>query len=74
MSQPPQWASSVSVSTHMLLQHVSPPQPPQLIIPPQPSSIIPQSIAPHVAGVHMPHWLGVPPPPQVSPPEQVPQL
>src|SRR5438132_689446 len=48
-------------------------QGPQLRVPPQPLAIIPQSAAPQVVGVQ-PHWLGTPPPPQVSGAVQVPQL
>src|SRR5262245_5947124 len=48
------------------------------MIPPQPSPTKPQ-VAPaaaQVRGVHIgaPHWLATPPPPQVCPAEQVPQL
>jgi hypothetical protein len=47
---------------------------PQESVPPQPSDGVPQFAASesHVAGEH-PHTFAVPPPPQVSSPEQVPQ-
>jgi hypothetical protein len=60
---------------HMAIPHMFGPAPPhvpvmhmpQSSVPPQPSPSLPHIPAEHVFGVHAgaPHWLGMPPPPQV---------